>query len=185
MTSYSEHEKMEQIMNVPGDSDFLLWVAKTQRKKQSRKDATYKKEPSRKVLDPRALHLDPLEIKIVPSKRGALPRRNLSHHLQSTCNSKQFDEERFLPYCFLLFLIPTKRAYHPKGYERLEYHHQIYFLISWLSCSRVSSSLTDSKDLFPFVTSSYSASTLQAWGYFFLMSSNLATISSLESWSMV
>ena len=174
-------------MNVLGDSDFELWVAKTQRNQKSRKDATYKKEPSRKDLVPRASILDPLEIKIVPSKRASLPRRNLTHHLQNTYSSTLFGGVRFLPYCFLLFLIPSKRVNPPKEYEHLEYHHHFYFLFSLLSSSRVSSSLVGaiSSLLLSLVTSSYSASTTKAWGYFFCKSDNLATISSLDSWSIV
>ena len=164
-------------------------VAKTQTKTQSRKLAEYKKEQGRRVLDPRALDLDPHEIKIDHPKRGVLPRRNLSHHLQNTCSSKRFDEERFLRYCFLLFLIPSKMADQTKANAHLEYHHQLYFLSSLLSCLMVSSTSFVSKDLLPFlcsfVMSLYLPSTTNACGYFFCKSDNLATISSLDSWSML
>ena len=73
-------------------NDPVQEVAKTQTRTQSRKLATCKKVRGRKDLDPLILHLDPLEIKIDPPKRGALPRRNLTHHLQNTYNSKPLDD---------------------------------------------------------------------------------------------
>ncbi len=158
-------------------------VAEPQRKTQSRKVAKCKKETSRKVLVPRVLHLDPPEIKKGSLKRGSSPRRNLTHLLRNMNNSTLFVEGRFLRYCFLLFLIPSKKVGHPKEYERLEYHHQFYFLSSLLSCWRVSSSLAGATSslLLSSVTSLYSASITNAWGYFFRRSSSLATISSLDN----
>ena len=170
-------------------NDPVQEVAKTQTRTQSRKLATCRKVRGRKDLSPLILHLDPLEIKIGPPKRGALPRRNLTHHLQNTYNSKPLDGERCLLRCFWLSLTHTRKATHPKESVRLVCHHHFYFLSSLLSCSRASFSSSVSKDCSPFpcsfVMSLYVPSTRNACGYLRCKSASLDTISSLDSWSML
>lgn len=189
---------MKQVSSLPGASapgfplpgfcnDREQWVAKTQRKTQSRKDSRYNKTQSRRVLGSQASLLDSLQIKIASWKRGALLRKNLAHQMHNTYSSTLFDEVRFLWSCFSLFSIRSKKANHPIRYERLGFHHQILTQSLWLSCSRVSSFSFAAKDSIrlPSVTSLNSPSIINACGYFLLMSSSLATISSLDSWSMV
>ena len=189
---------MKRVSSLPGASapgfplpgfcnDQEQQVAKTQRKTQSRKDSRYNKTQSRKVLGSQASLLDPLQIKIAPWMRGALLRRNLDLQMHDTYSSTLFDEGRFLRRCFSLFSIQSKRVNHPIRCERLGFLLQIVTQSLWLSCSRVSSFSVAAKDSIrlPSVTSLNSPSIINACGYFFLMSSSLATISSLESWSMV
>ena len=189
---------MKRVSSLPGASapgfpllgfcnDQEQWVATPQRKPQSRKDSRYKKTQSRRVLDSQALLLDPLQIKIAFLKKGALPRKNLDLQTHSTYNSTLFGEERFLWRCFLLFSIQPKRVDHPIRYERLVFLLQIVTQSLWLSCSKVSSFLVVAKDSIRLssVTSLNSPSIINACGYFLLISSSLATISSLDSWSIV
>jgi len=106
---------MKRVSSLPGASapgfplpgfcnDQQQWVAKTQRKTQSRKDSRYKKTQSRRVLDSQASLLDSLQIKIASWKRGALPRKKITLLNENATNSKQFEKAVLKLGCFLLFL---------------------------------------------------------------------------------